>query len=47
MKKIMFYDEAQKAWVVDTMEIEENEQQEESEQRAANEEESQESLAYI
>ena len=28
-KRIMYYDEAQKIWVVDTMEVEENDQQDE------------------
>lgn len=43
----MFYDEKQKAWVVDTIEVEENEQQEELGEASADEEESQASLAYV
>ena len=47
IKRIMFYDEKQKAWIVDTMEIDENEQQGKGNQIMAEENESQGGGLYV
>jgi hypothetical protein len=47
IKRIMFYDEKQKAWLVDTMEIDENEQQEKGNQAMAGEKESEGGGLYV
>lgn len=47
IEKIMFYDEKQKAWIVDTMEIDENEQQEKGNQVMAQEKESEGGSLYV
>jgi len=49
VERIMFYDEKQKAWVVDTMEVEENNESQESDQMSSSEKESSagRSLSYL